>query len=166
MASELITRLDRWLAANRPDYYARLQPGATEETLAAFEGRFALELPQTFRDLYQWRNGQEAACFASFQDNRMFSSLEEIVETKDMLDGMIGYDFEDARWWRRGWVPFLSNRGGDHLCLDLVAEDGGQPGQLVAFWHDEADRAVEYASIDRWLEALVRSMENGTLELA
>jgi hypothetical protein len=36
----------------------------------------------------------------------------------------------------------------------------------VAFWHDEADRAVECASIDRWLEALVRSMENGTLELA
>jgi len=81
-----------------------------------------------------------------------------------MLDGMIGYDFEDPRWWRRGWVPFLANGGGDHLCLDLDAGGGMSPGRLVAFWHDWEKRTVEYESLDVWLDRLVSSMEAGELE--
>jgi cell wall assembly regulator SMI1 len=166
MVRELIDRVDRWLARNRPEYYARLQPGVTGPVLDAFESRFALKLPEAFRQFYQWRNGQEPGCHASFQDNRMFSSLEEVAETKALLDGMIGSDFEDPRWWRRGWVPFLANGGGDHLCLDVAAEDGGTPGQLVAFWHDWEDRSVEYSSFEAWLRRLADSMEAGTLELS
>ena len=78
---------------------------------------------------------------------------------------MIGFDFEDPKWWRRGWVPFLSN-GGDHLCLDLIAEDGGSPGQILTFYHDWENRAVEYPNLQAWLTELVESMENGTLELS
>lgn len=166
MVATLIERADRWLAMNRPDYYARLQPGATDAVLDAFESHFSLRLPEAFRLFYKWRNGQDAHCNASFEDNRMFSSLEEIAETKDLLDGMIGYDFDDPRWWRRGWVPFLSNGSGDHLCLDLTAEDGGMAGQLRPFWHDWEDRSVKYASFEEWLRELVESMEQGTLELA
>src|SRR5881394_3336293 len=102
ITSALIERVDRWLAAQRPDYYTRLQPGVTDAALDAFESRFSLRLPESFRAFYRWRNGQEPTCSTSLQDNRMFSSLEEITETKDLLDGMIGSDFEDARWWRRG----------------------------------------------------------------
>jgi cell wall assembly regulator SMI1 len=165
MVQQLIARMDRWLASKRPDYHARLQPGVSDQTLDAFEKRFGLKLPEPFRLLYRWRNGQSPVCSESLQGNWMFPSLEEIAPTKEMLDGMIGFDFEDPRWWRKGWVPFLSNGGGDHLCLDLAAEDGGQPGQLVVFWHDEPDRDVEYASLEEWLEELVNTMEDGTLEL-
>lgn len=166
MAVDLIDRMDVWLRSNRAEYYARLRPGATAESLSAFEQRFAIELPPAFRALYMWRDGQDSNEFASLQDNRMFSSLKDIADTKEMLDGMIGFDFDDPRWWRRGWVPFLSNGGGDHLCLDLAADDGGQPGQVIAFWHDWEDRSVEYSSFREWLAGLVESMENGTLELA
>jgi cell wall assembly regulator SMI1 len=87
--------------------------------------------------------------------------------TKELLDGMIGTDFEDPKWWwRRGWVPFLWNGDGDHLCLDVVAEDGGTPSQVVAFWHDWEDHSIEFAILDEWLETLVESMEDGTLKLA
>jgi cell wall assembly regulator SMI1 len=165
MVPTLIERLDRWLAANRPDYYARLQPGVTSEALNAFEARFSLKMPQAFRLLYEWRNGQEPQCSASLQDNRMWLSLDGITETKAMLDGMIGLDFDDPHWWRKGWVPFLSNGGGDYLCLNLTAEDGGQPGQVIAFWHDWENRSVKYPSFEAWLVGLVDSMENGTLKL-
>ena len=95
----------------------------------------------------------------------MFSSLAALTETKELFDGMIGEDFEDPRWWRRGWIPFLSNGGGDHLCLDLAAKDSGQPGQLLVFWHDAEERLVKYASFEAWLRQLVEAMENGTLKL-
>jgi cell wall assembly regulator SMI1 len=163
MISNLIDRMDKWLAANRPDYHSELQPGATNEELDAFEAKFNFSLPEDFRELYQWRNGQSGS--ASLEHNRMFSSLGEIASTKEMLDGMIGTDFDSPKWWRRGWVPFLANGGGDHLCVDLSAEDGGTPGQLRAFWHADEDRDVEYPTMAAWLTELVESMENGTLEV-
>jgi hypothetical protein len=49
--------MESWLAANRPDYLARLLPGGTD------------------------------------------------AES----------DFDRPEWWRRGWVPLLSNGGGSHL---------------------------------------------------
>lgn len=165
MVPELITRMDRWLAANRTDYYALLQPGVSDADLDAFEAQFSLKLPAAFRHLYRWRNGQDPMSSAPLQGNRSFCTLEEVASTKDMLDGMIGYDFDDPRYWRRGWVPFLHNGGGSYLCLDLAAEDGGQPGQLIGFWKRDEDRPVEFPSVEAWLADLVESMESGALEL-
>lgn len=165
MVEGLIGRLDRWLAANRPDYYALLQPGATDPDLDAFEARFSLKLPTAFRAMYQWRSGQDEMSFDSLQGNRSFCTLTEVARTKDMLDGMSGSDFDDPKYWRRGWVPFLHNGGGSYLCLDLAAEDGGRPGQLVGFWKADEDRPVEFPSVEAWLADLVESAEAGELEL-
>jgi cell wall assembly regulator SMI1/predicted DNA-binding WGR domain protein len=162
----LLARLDKWLSANRPDYYGKLIRGASPKDLDTFEKNFQLQLPSGFRELYQWRNGQDPNCSASLQHNWMFSRLEDLSDSKQTLDGMIGFDFDDPKWWRRGWVPFLSNGGGDHLCLDLTAEDGGAPGQLLTFYHDWEKRAVEYPSLHAWLTDLVESMETGTLKLS
>jgi cell wall assembly regulator SMI1 len=161
----LIERMDRWLAANRPDYYAVLQPGATDAELDDFEAQFAIKLPAAFRTLYRWRNGQDEMSSASLQGNRSFCTLAEIASTKDMLDGMIGSDFDDPRYWRRGWVPFLHNGGGSYLCLDLAAEDGGRANQLIGFWKRDEDRPVEFPSVEAWLADLIESMEAGKLEL-
>jgi cell wall assembly regulator SMI1 len=162
----LIDRMDRWLVAHRPQYYAQLQSGATDADFAAFDAKFSLRLPEDFRHLYRWRNGQAATCSESLQYNRMFLSLQDSAETKELFDGMIGSDFEDPRHWRRGWVPFLHNGGGSHLCVDLNAEDGGHPGQLIAFWKADDDRPVEFQSLHAWLNDLVCSMEDGSLDLA
>ena len=135
--------MDRWLAGRRPDYYAGLRPGVGDAELDAFERRFSLRLPPAFRELYRWRDGQDTTNAESFCDNRMFMPLADVAETKELLDGMIDSDFDDPRYWRRGWVPFLHNGGGSYLCLDMAAEDGGIPGQLIAFWKADHDRTCE-----------------------
>ncbi len=165
MTRDLIKRIDKWLQTNRSEYYNNLNIGINDTELDDFEKRFTLKLPEDFRAFYKWRNGQNINYFKSIQENRIFLPLSEISETKDMLDGMIGYDFEDPKWWRSSWIPFLSNGGGDYLCLDLLAEDGGQPGQVFSYWHDWEDRSIEYNSFQMWLSDLADSMENGTLEL-
>jgi cell wall assembly regulator SMI1 len=165
MAEGLIGRLDRWLAANRPDYYAHLLPGATDAQLDAFEAQFSLKLPDAFRRLYRWRNGHDQFRSESLVQNLMFSSLEDIARQKELLDGMIGADFEDPWWWRRSWVPFLENGAGDHLCVDLVAEGRGIPGQVIMFYHDWERRPVRALSLEAWLTDLVSSMESGSLQL-
>lgn len=166
MVESLIGRMDRWLAMNRPAYHALLRPGATDAELDALEARFSLELPAAFRRLYRWRDGQDPMSSRPIQHNRTFMTLADVAATKDLLDSMIGADFEDPRYWRRGWVPFLHNGGGSYLCLDMRAEDGGRPGQLVGFWKADEDRPIEFPSLEAWLTDLVASMEDGRLELA
>ncbi len=156
--NQLIAQLDTRLCRHRPDYYGSLQSGVTEEALNKLQQSLSSHLPPIFLDLYRWRNGQAANCSANLIDNWMFCSLEDVVSTKEMLDGMIGFDFEDPRWWGRGWVPFLSNGGGDYLCIDLTAEFGGTPGQLIAFFHDWEKRPVKFADMQTWLQTLVASL--------
>jgi cell wall assembly regulator SMI1 len=165
MVEALIERLDRWLAANRPDYYAHLQPGVTDAQLGAFKARFSLELPDAFRQLYRWRNGHDLHRSESLVQNFMFSSLEDVARIKELMDDLIGPDFEGPKWWRRGWLPFLEDGAGDHLCLDLTAEDGGTPGQVLTFYHDWEPRPIRFPSLEAWLENLVESMEGGSREL-
>ncbi len=156
--TELIDRLDNFLARFRPDYYGQLQPGISEQVLDALQVSLRAELPPAFRLLYEWRNGQHPNCSAILVDNWMFNPLEEVRSIKEMLDGMIGTDFEDPGWWSRGWVPFLSNGGGDHLCLDMAAEFGGKPGQLLPFWHDWNNRAVKFDSMETWLQSTLNAL--------
>jgi len=165
MVPEMIARLDRWLATNRPEYYARLQPGVTGDQLNEFEDRFGVRLPIAYRLLYKWRNGQEAMCSSPLEMNWMFSSLEDVADTKGMLDRMIGADFESPEWWRREWVPFLANGGGDHMVVDLLGIDGGRSRQVITFWHDEPDRGIRFPHMEAWLRDLVETMESGELEL-
>jgi hypothetical protein len=95
MVKALIDRLDRWLATNRTDYYAHLQPGATDAQLDAFEAQFSLNSPGVLRQLYRWRNGQDMISSEWLMENFMFSSLEGIAASKELMDDKIGSDFED-----------------------------------------------------------------------
>ena len=161
-----ITRIDRWLAAHRPDYYAQLRPGVEGAALDAFESQFSLQLPGAFRELYGWRNGQDPMSSDALVMNRSFMNLQDIADAKELLDEMIESDFDDPRYWRRGWVPFLHNGGGSYLCVDLGAEDGGTPGQLIGFWKADQDRPIEHPSVEAWLNNLADTMERGALKLA
>jgi cell wall assembly regulator SMI1 len=156
--------MDRWLATNRPGYYAHLRPGVSDAQLGAFEARFAITLPAAFHQLYRWRDGHDQQNSDSLVHNLMFSPLEQAAHSKELMDGMIGFDFENPWWWRRSWVPFLENGAGDHLCVDLAAEDGGTPGQVIMFYHDWEHRPIRSPSLEAWLANLVESMESGTLQ--
>jgi len=163
----LISRADAWLKANRPDYYAKLRPGVDDEALDAYQARFGLALPMEFRELYRWRDGQDLGADArALIHNHMFLPLSESATSKELLDGMIGADFDDPAWWRRGWVPFTLSFGGDHYCVDLEAEDGGTRGQIIDFWHDDPTRNVRASSFADWFRELVVTMEQGRLKLA
>ena len=107
MPDKLIERLDAWLAVNRPEYYSALRPGISTNSLDAFDVRFSLTLPESFRKLYSWRDGQPSNLFESIYENWQFLSLDQITSTKQSLDEMIGTDFDDPKWWRKSWIPFL-----------------------------------------------------------
>lgn len=152
----LIEELDHHLDAEQPALYDSLRPGASDVSLDALQVILPAPLPPLFRALYQWRDGQVESTRERFWDGWFLLPVEEIRHCKDMLDGMIGHDFDRLEWWCRGWVPFLGNRNGDHVCLDLTAKTKGEPGQLLKFWHDREERSLAGFDLEWWVQGLIR----------
>lgn len=163
MIDDTLKELDRLLSERRPEYYKLLNPSISKSYFEQFRDKFDLALPEDFEKFYSWKNGQDPMSSMPLYQNRTIMQFDELVDVKEMLDGMIGYDFDDPKYWRKGWVPFLHNGGGSYLCLDLLAEDGGEKGQLIAFWKADTDRPVEHNNISNWLSWLVKSINDNTL---
>lgn len=160
--AELVQRLDTWLSRHRPAFYSGLLPGLTDQEWTSFAAQLGVTIPDAFRELYQWRNGQHDD-LPTFHGNRTWISSEDIVWTKELMDSMIGHDFEPG-WWERSWVPFLHNGAGSHLCVDTTGTDGGPPGQVVEFWNRDSDRPVVSSSLEHWLNGFVTSLERDRWE--
>jgi cell wall assembly regulator SMI1 len=173
----LVKRLDSWLKKNRPDYYAILRPGLKSKEIKAFEKLLGFSLPQTWKDLYTWRNGQhdpnaldpngkvDPSPWLAFRNNAVFGSLHVVQDSYTLLNGLLECgQFEEKNWWNVKWVPILTGLGGDHVCLDLEGSFRGQPGQILYFCHDDTRRVIEYPSLDSCLETFIVSLEAGMWE--
>lgn len=163
---QLIGRLDLWLGANRPEFHASLLPGADATSIDALEREVGRALPPLFREMLAWRDGT-GGVFPEREDlavDGSWMSIADITETIEMLDGMAEVDeWEYDDWWCPGWVPFLWTISDDHLCVDLVGSFGGQPGQVLKFWHDDKERPIVYPSFEAWLNTFVEALEEAQL---
>ena len=157
---EWLDRLERWLGAGRPSFLRALNACADENQFAEVEALAGTSLPDSFKALYIWHDGQSEDSFDALQFNRTFMCLDEIL---DAMEGLNELDeagkLSSPMWWRKKWVPFLDNGGGDHLCLDLEGSFDGKPGQLIEFWHDDAERTIVAGSLEEWFRTFVISLE-------
>lgn len=160
----LLQRLDELLQRHRPDYYATLNPPATAAELAAFEAQFQLALPPELREWFGWHNGQQG--FDSFFQNNCLQSLDGAAESMRINRELLADGDFVVNWWRPGWVPFLENGGGDHVCVDLEGTFTGQTGQIMEHWHDYEARTVLFPDLLSWLAAVVRGYEAASADAA
>ncbi|PJJ60473.1 cell wall assembly regulator SMI1 [Hymenobacter chitinivorans DSM 11115] len=153
----LLTRLDALLQQRRPAYYATLNPPATAAELAAFEAEFGLMLPAELRLWFGWHDGQRG--FESFVQNNCLQSLSSAADTMRVNRELLEDGDFVANWWQPGWVPFLENGGGDHVCVDLSGTFTGHAGQVLEHWHDWEARPVLFPDLTAWLTAVVQAYE-------
>lgn len=162
MTSNIITRLDAWLRTNRCAVYGSLQPGVHPAVLSEMEAEFGFSLPAVFRELYLWRNGQQGVVPPAFRNNEYLMPVDEIQNSWRELTGMQEHgEWEQPQWWSRGWVPFLHNGAGSHLCVDLLGSFTGKPGQVIEFWAKFPDRPIVAPDMETWLGHFVQSLEQG-----
>jgi len=158
----LIERLDRWYHTFRPAHLKGLNPGADDAALQRLRDRASAPLPPLLEELLSWHDGTAHDCYEGFQFNRHLMSCDDIVTVMDELEELrAAGEFEEPFWWNEQWLPFLDNGGGDFICVDLGGCFDGVPGQIVEFWHDDADRAIAYPSFEAWLETFVVALERG-----
>ncbi|MBI4615362.1 MAG: SMI1/KNR4 family protein [Planctomycetes bacterium] len=164
----LVERLDRFLRKCRPEYYATLGPGIEERRLGSFERKIGRTLPPLLRSWFLWKDGEsvEGEVCERFQDNWSLMSIDEAENVWTIDRDLLAGGELEAGWWHDGWVPFLEDGGGSHLCVDLEGVDlngpgSGRRGQVLAFWHDDGGRRASHASMDLWLEEFVCALEDG-----
>jgi cell wall assembly regulator SMI1 len=163
--SGLIERLDKWLAENRPEYYEGLAKGASEKDIATLESKLGVTLPDEFKELLKWRNGQKSDNFDSIYYTFSFMSADDIEGTRRENNELLkAGDFDQPNWWFPEYVPFLVSAGGDNYCIDYAGSFGGTKGQIIVWNHDYEARPIEHVDFHHWLQTIVEALEHDYLE--
>ncbi|MBA4187326.1 MAG: molybdenum cofactor biosynthesis protein MoeA [Planctomycetaceae bacterium] len=162
-------RIERWLSRNAPTVLVGLHDGATAEEIRRAEGLIGCEFPDVFKQSQIIHNGARTCSLLEYWD---FLSLTEIVTAWNLLRDC--YDrgfFEEAQsnprgpirreWWNPRWIPLTSEPSGNHLCMDLAPADGGQRGQVISWYHDDALRDLVAPTYEAWWEQLATGLEAG-----
>ncbi len=168
---DIWTRIEVWLAGNAPAILHDLHSGATDQDILDTEAALGVAFPDDVRASFRLHNGQ-AADGVGFIDGWELLSLARVRDEwsvwKDLLDSG---DFDDAHsepegpivrdWWNAKWIPLTYSGSGDHHCLDLNPAPGGNIGQIIVMWHDDAARPLVAPNFKAWLETLAGDLEAG-----
>jgi cell wall assembly regulator SMI1 len=169
-------RIHVWLAANAPKVLKSLRPGASEDAIAAAEREMGVTFPEDVKACYRIHDGQRKLKGRhwppDFLDGAEWHSLDSMLrEWRSMMSLVNDGTFAQWRskpdgpikteWWHPAWIPLTSNHSGQLDCLDLAPEPGGQIGQIICWWHDDAARDLGADSFTEWLEMFADDLDDG-----
>ncbi|MCA9084132.1 MAG: SMI1/KNR4 family protein [Planctomycetaceae bacterium] len=159
-----LAQIDRWLAEHRPDYHSLLNPPAQEYLFGAVRSTAGIVLPDGIRRFYEWHDGQEAGTFEPLMMNLTFMTLMEMATTHQMHQHVSMIDQWSEEHWQPSWVPFLSNGGGDYLCVATESFRDIPEGAILWYDHETSEREIIHADFTAFLEDLYDRMISDRLE--
>ncbi|MFZ6178882.1 SMI1/KNR4 family protein [Nannocystis pusilla] len=154
----LLARLERWLATQAPAIHAKLRPGADPARLDACERELGRPLPPALRQLWAWHDGG-----GEFMPIAFVYSLYSVDEALARRAQVREWFADEPQWWSPAWLPVLYDPSGNNICLDPSGEFGGEPDELVGFWHDDNDREIVAYDFESLLDTLVALYESGEI---
>lgn len=169
-------RVELWLREHARPLERSLAGGVSQDQLRKLEATLHVTLPQAFKDSLTIHDGQKGDNDLIPDDGIgsffLLPSKHILRDWKEWNAVQAVGDFDKAApekgitkaWWNPGWIPFASNGGGDHLCLDLSPAKGGIVGQVIRVRHDDAARTLMATSFGAWLQALADTIEKGGID--
>jgi len=153
--------IEGWLAANVPELYKTLRPGATRQDLFALEARLTRRVDVSLTTSLARHNGCDIL-HAGDED----LSIQRIIATIDqrMADvhvlSFVDPEEHDASVpavsWHPAWVPIWTRGDGDLQALDLTS------GRVLYVSHDgPAFRAVRASTYGAWLQQFLDDLREG-----
>jgi cell wall assembly regulator SMI1 len=163
-AESLWQTLELRLARAHPGLLARLPAGADVRALDAIERELGVRLPPLARAIYLVHDG---IGMPHIKDRRVcqsyFLSLADALSAwRSQRDALREGRFGDLRiervggpvradWWNTRWLPIASTATGDFDCIDVDPAQGGRPGQVITYWHDDRERFVRAPDLAEYL---------------
>jgi cell wall assembly regulator SMI1 len=174
---EIWNSIELKLTELAPEILNNLNDGVTDEEVNNLENLINAKLPKDFIAFYKIHNGQESESAGLIECEELLSFdriLDEWKVWKDLLDSK---DFEDNNgpytstpdngiknnWWNALWIPITYDGSGNHYCLDLDPEKGGNYGQIIRMWHDDPERSLEASTFKEWITNYKDKLTDGQL---
>ena len=175
----VLARLDAWFAIHlRADKYM-LNPAATDAAIDRFEQLVGLKLPQAYRQLYRWHDGENDDRWghlyglsllpldqAAYQWRAWQRVLAEFGGNRYEIPGR-GWPIGavDPAYINPRWIPLTHDGSGNHIGLDFDPWPGGRVGQIILYGRDEDVKVVVAESLGRFLEWVAGLLESGNFRL-
>lgn len=156
--SELLIELETWMGKNRPKYLRELNWPGMDDVLKTFERSSWLELPEDYKLLLSWRDGHDSTGEDIFDPFEQMGFLPHwygqmlSICLEDVEDG----DGRDDGTYSRYWLPFMANKLGSEMLIDLSSERYGK----VYYWCGEKEIAyLRYENLREWLVELLSKLQ-------
>ena len=167
---DLLARLDLWLTTHAPALAADMTGGATQAELNALELGLGHTLPESHRALLRrhafW--------------GKIFGGLEHVPLSQVLTVWKSWQSAEDMNWeeWDDpftsapegaiqplytcpGWVPLLTDKGGNHIGLDFAPGPSGWEGQVISYGRDTEQKYVLAPDLSSFLAEYLARLEAG-----
>lgn len=175
----VLARLDAWYAIHlvRDEY--RFNPPATDAELDALEKLVGLELPQSYRQLYRWHDGENDDRWGHIYGMPLLPLKEVASQWKGWVDVLAYFEGDrykvaggawppgavDPAYINKRWIPLTHDGSGNHIGLDFDPWSNGRVGQVILFGRDEDVKAVIAESLGKFLNWLAELLEGGNFRL-
>ena len=152
---------------------ATFEPPAGAQDFADYRAAFGEDVPAGLAQVYAVTGGGPLmdndllGVARVIQERRLWD--EGIADSDGASDGEITSldpDAVSARYWKRGWVPFARDGGGNGYAVDLAPEPGGVTGQVINIGPDEDFRAVVGVSVADFLARIAALISSGRVRIA
>lgn len=165
---DLWKRFEKWHRDHAPHLLEGLRPGASPESVEEAQGEMGVLFPEDLKESLLVHDGG-AGVIGSYD----LLSLDRMVKDHAMHCRIAadGIDEDEGKtdetgsvrlvWWDRGWIPIVTDFGGDGYCVDTHPAPKGRRGQVIKFYHDDSPRPLLANSYREWLEAIVVDLESG-----
>ncbi len=163
-----------WLKESAPPVFRDLRAGASADEISEVENTLGRRLGTAVKAMYLANDGQEGGAPGVLGEWTIFPLETVLREWRLMNELLDNGTFGDnktksdgkvkAVWWSRGWIPLTGDGAGNHRCLDTDPADGGQPEQIITFWHADAIREALFPNLDVLLADFKRVLLAGELQ--
>ncbi|AJZ90657.1 SMI1/KNR4 family protein [Cedecea neteri] len=179
----LLNALEKWLKQHLPEIAADLNPGVDEHLLDTFSRRLNAPLPDAFKALYRWHNGQRMAIHSGPWYGLSFLTLEQVIKELDDWQSVIaGLPSEELREMNATmsstppgfvkceysnplWIPFAYDYGGNYLGIDLAPGMKGHYGQVINFGRDEKRKIAVAPDLNSFIMWMLKELKLGNVNI-
>ena len=163
-------RIVKWLSGHRKAkaVVPSFRPPASAAAIAQFGAETKYLLPEGLAAMYRLLDGQdEDAANEALGDDTIESGLFPSIDSGDLafllvpLEELQRNTLESGMpGFRRGWLPFGDNYGGDNIVLDLASDEPPKRGRVLQFNHEYGGAYALAPSFEAYLTDIADGLES------
>lgn len=154
----VIKEIDALLEEKIPKFKNTFYPPATDSEFESMENFVESKLPDEFKILYKWHNGQISSPYIPFhvETHELLMPILEIMDWYEELSSQLEDGDINDEVWKKSWVPFTDDGTGNSTCIDISKDNFGQ---IIHQDHEGDETRVVFESLTEWLKDLLDKMK-------